>query len=435
MFQTKLPGSCRAPLRMGPLPRLLPRSRGSPPRHPTRVALRLPRRGRDRPRRPSRARPAPPPPPPHPPHRPRPRHRLRSRGNSGLRRGLVPFLQSPHLRPDPPAAPRLAHRPRNRFRHLRRRRHDRRDSHRPPRLRRLPPVPLCDAHHPAREHLPSQRRLRFHRRRRSRPNPRPGPSPSLARVGHRRRTHPSHLPPPRLPNPAPSLPPHRPRTPRRMAHALRYPPASQKHPRDSRPGNPPGRKASLGMIRSLPVLVLDVAGRCNCRCAMCDIWKRDSTRFLRELPDLGRLGVQWAVLTGGEPLMHPDLFALCEKLHARRIRVTLLTTGLLLERFAAQIAAHIDDAIVSLDGPPPIHDQIRRIPGAFDRIRPAIAPDFPSPPAPPSSRSTAPVFRIPPPPRDLSPAAQYPISPSIPTPPPSIIHRKPTSPISNSPPP
>jgi len=119
---------------------------------------------------------------------------------------------------------------------------------------------------------------------------------------------------------------------------------------------------------NLPILVLDVAHRCNCRCIMCDIWKRDSTRYLQQLPDLAGLNVQWVVLTGGEPLMHPDLFPLCEALKAASIRITLLTTGLLLERFAAQISNQVDDLIISLDGPPPIHDKIRRIAGAFDRI-------------------------------------------------------------------
>ena len=123
---------------------------------------------------------------------------------------------------------------------------------------------------------------------------------------------------------------------------------------------------------NLPILVLDVASRCNCRCIMCDIWKRDSTRYLGELPDLDNLDVEWVVLTGGEPLMHPNLFELCENLRARGIRVTLLTTGLLVERFAAEIARHIDDMIISLDGPPRVHDKIRGVAGAFDKIASGI---------------------------------------------------------------
>ncbi len=131
-------------------------------------------------------------------------------------------------------------------------------------------------------------------------------------------------------------------------------------------------------IQSLPVLVLDVYSRCNCRCVMCDIWKRDATRELsfenlsRQLPAIERLGVEWVVLTGGEPLMHPDLCRLCDPLRRRGIRITLLTTGLLLERFAAELTANIDDVIVSLDGPREIHNRIRRVKNAFELLAAGI---------------------------------------------------------------
>jgi Fe-coproporphyrin III synthase len=131
-------------------------------------------------------------------------------------------------------------------------------------------------------------------------------------------------------------------------------------------------------IQSLPVLVLDVYSRCNCRCMMCDIWKRDAARALtfedlsRQFPAIERLGVQWVVLTGGEPLMHPDLFRLCDALRSRGIRITLLTTGLLLERYAEQVTAKIDDVIISLDGPREIHNSIRGVKNAFDLLASGI---------------------------------------------------------------
>ena len=61
-----------------------------------------------------------------------------------------------------------------------------------------------------------------------------------------------------------------------------------------------------------------------------------------------RLQVRWVVFTGGEPLMHSNLFALADLLRGRGIRVTILSTGLLFERFAREITEHVDDAIVSL---------------------------------------------------------------------------------------
>ena len=71
--------------------------------------------------------------------------------------------------------------------------------------------------------------------------------------------------------------------------------------------------------------------------------------------------------------MHSDLFRLCRFLRERRIRTTLLSTGLLIERYANQIAEYVDDVIVSLDGPPEIHDAIRRVPRAFHRLASGVA--------------------------------------------------------------
>ncbi len=122
---------------------------------------------------------------------------------------------------------------------------------------------------------------------------------------------------------------------------------------------------------------------------MCDIWKTpDATEISagdldRHLSSIETMGVEWVVLSGGEPLMHSDLFRLCGLLRNRRIRVTILSTGLLLERNAARIVNHTDEVIVSLDGPRDVHDRIRRVAGAFERLEAgvhvirALRADFP----------------------------------------------------------
>lgn len=143
------------------------------------------------------------------------------------------------------------------------------------------------------------------------------------------------------------------------------------------------------MIEKLPILVLNPHNRCNCRCLMCDIWKRDAVQEITrpqleaQLESIERLGVEWIVFTGGEALMHSDLHSLCAPLRERGIRLTLLSSGLLLERYAAQIVEDFDDLIVSLDGPAPVHDRIRRVDRAFGRLHAgverigALRPEFP----------------------------------------------------------
>jgi MoaA/NifB/PqqE/SkfB family radical SAM enzyme len=132
------------------------------------------------------------------------------------------------------------------------------------------------------------------------------------------------------------------------------------------------------MIAKLPILVLNPHNRCNCRCVMCDIWKRDTAQGITlaqleaQLESIEKLGVEWVVFTGGEALMHPDLHGLCSPLRERGIRLTLLSSGLLLERYASQIIEDFDDLIVSLDGPAPVHDRIRRIDRAFSRLRAGV---------------------------------------------------------------
>jgi Fe-coproporphyrin III synthase len=128
-------------------------------------------------------------------------------------------------------------------------------------------------------------------------------------------------------------------------------------------------------IHELPVLVMMPHSRCNCRCVMCDIWKANhekkelSTEEIeRHLGAFRELHVREVVLSGGEALMHQNLWTLCKLLHRNRTKVTLLSTGLLLRKFAKEVVENIDEIIVSLDGSPEVHNYIRNIPGAFEKL-------------------------------------------------------------------
>ena len=130
-----------------------------------------------------------------------------------------------------------------------------------------------------------------------------------------------------------------------------------------------------GRLESLPILALSVHSACNCRCVMCDIWKANSEKREISSVDLSRhvdaireLRVRRIMLTGGEPLLHRNLWTLCSGLQALSIRVTLVTTGLLIEQHAADVASYVDTVVISLDGPRHLHDAIRRVKGGFDRI-------------------------------------------------------------------
>lgn len=133
-------------------------------------------------------------------------------------------------------------------------------------------------------------------------------------------------------------------------------------------------------VYSMPVLILMAHSRCNCRCLMCDIWKanRNGQEISRETLDanleaIRQLGVQWVVLSGGEALMHSNLWSLCEALKALDIKITVLSTGLLLKLRAAEVVQWCDEVTVSLDGSRDVHDAIRRVPRAFERLAEGVA--------------------------------------------------------------
>jgi len=112
---------------------------------------------------------------------------------------------------------------------------------------------------------------------------------------------------------------------------------------------------------------------------MCDIWQTAETHSVdvgtlqRQIEALSDRGLEWIVFSGGEPLMHPQILDLCKVVRARGLRLTLLSTGLLLDRFSAVIEEHVTEVIVSLDGPSSVHDDIRRVPGAFAKLATGIA--------------------------------------------------------------
>jgi MoaA/NifB/PqqE/SkfB family radical SAM enzyme len=139
------------------------------------------------------------------------------------------------------------------------------------------------------------------------------------------------------------------------------------------------RLPKIDPITRLPILILFPHSRCNCRCLMCDIW-RSTTRAELSSSDVARwveewrgLGVRRVVLSGGEALMHSNLWELCDILRAAGIGITILSTGLLLRQHALDLVQRCDDVVVSLDGPQAIHDQIRNVPHAFARLVDGVA--------------------------------------------------------------
>lgn len=119
--------------------------------------------------------------------------------------------------------------------------------------------------------------------------------------------------------------------------------------------------------------------RCNCRCVMCDIWKgNNNVKQLEEsdvrgiMDSIKQFNTKEVVMSGGEALMHPNFFRLCEIIKSAKVKIVILSTGLLLKKYATEIISNVDEVIVSLDGSKKIHDKIRNIPNAFDKLKEGV---------------------------------------------------------------
>jgi Fe-coproporphyrin III synthase len=139
------------------------------------------------------------------------------------------------------------------------------------------------------------------------------------------------------------------------------------------------RTLQTDRISALPIVILMPHSACNCRCVMCDIWKDNKNlKQLTEddiwglLSSLKKFGTQHVVMSGGEALLNVNFFRFCEILRKQDIRVTLLSTGLSMGRYATRLTELVNDVIVSLDGHEQLHDEIRNVPGAFNKLRLSI---------------------------------------------------------------
>jgi MoaA/NifB/PqqE/SkfB family radical SAM enzyme len=134
-------------------------------------------------------------------------------------------------------------------------------------------------------------------------------------------------------------------------------------------------------VYTLPVVVLMPHSRCNCRCVMCDIWKANHEKreitpdaLAPHLATFRKFNVRRVVLSGGEALLHSNLWEFCKLLkEAAQAKITLLSTGLLLPSHTDNILRWCDDVIVSLDGSRKVHDTIRNISRAYDQLAAGVA--------------------------------------------------------------
>ncbi|WP_313313365.1 heme d1 biosynthesis radical SAM protein NirJ [Pulveribacter sp.] len=131
-----------------------------------------------------------------------------------------------------------------------------------------------------------------------------------------------------------------------------------------------------------PVVIWNLIRRCNLTCKHCYALSADHdyagelslSEVFTVMDDLKAFGVPALILSGGEPLLRPDLFEIAARARDMDFYTGLSTNGTLIDApMAARIAgAGFDYVGISLDGLRATHDQFRRLDGAFDRSLAAI---------------------------------------------------------------
>jgi radical SAM protein with 4Fe4S-binding SPASM domain len=84
----------------------------------------------------------------------------------------------------------------------------------------------------------------------------------------------------------------------------------------------------------------------------------------------GRLGVKHITLTGGEPFLRKDLCELVANARKLGITVGIITNGSILDKNTARrlVGDGLNQLHISVDGPEELHNDIRRVPGMFERV-------------------------------------------------------------------
>ncbi len=131
-----------------------------------------------------------------------------------------------------------------------------------------------------------------------------------------------------------------------------------------------------------PVVIWNLIRRCNLCCKHCYSLSAD-TDFPGELStrevytvmdDLKAFGVPVLILSGGEPLLRPDIFEVSRRAKAMGFYVGLSTNGTPIDESNIDAVADVgyDYVGISIDGLRDTHDEFRQMKGAFDQSMHAV---------------------------------------------------------------
>ena len=111
---------------------------------------------------------------------------------------------------------------------------------------------------------------------------------------------------------------------------------------------------------SIPFLFLWVTNQCNLQCKMCDQWKikkinnksfsgeLSTEEWLSVIDSAAKMHTLSINVTGGEPLLRPDIFQILERIHKKGMSSHLCTNGTLLNKATVEKLMHSSPTSISV---------------------------------------------------------------------------------------
>jgi radical SAM protein with 4Fe4S-binding SPASM domain len=120
---------------------------------------------------------------------------------------------------------------------------------------------------------------------------------------------------------------------------------------------------------------------CNLKCEMCNHWRETrespvpSDRFREVMCELAVLGTKKIHISGGEPMLRPQVPEIVEQASSLGIKVTMTTNGTLIDKVKAKrlVAGGLRGLNISIDSPiRKMHEKIRGVEGSFKATTKAV---------------------------------------------------------------
>jgi MoaA/NifB/PqqE/SkfB family radical SAM enzyme len=90
--------------------------------------------------------------------------------------------------------------------------------------------------------------------------------------------------------------------------------------------------------------------------------------FCGAIDELCSIGLARASFSGGEALLRDDAMRIIRHARSRGLATSLNSNAWLTERRIDELAEVLDMLVISLDGPEPVHDLVRRRRGSYERV-------------------------------------------------------------------